>query len=173
MRPQARPILRPNTGCPLGPVHRRADAAWCATCNEVSVNTTGTRILWMLGITPPFNCRNPFLAALFRVRFAKHCPALPRRISLRLRAWMQRMRLGRAHSTRRGPPDRGVGMDVGGPVHPGPAPVCIVQEYGVRSPVEADPSCRPAPWREEPADGHSEAEADRAAVRESGPWRQD
>jgi hypothetical protein len=29
MRPKARPILRPNTGCPLGPVRRRVDASVC------------------------------------------------------------------------------------------------------------------------------------------------
>ena len=86
---------------------------------------------------------------------------------------MERVRLGGTHRTRRGPPDGGVGMNVGAPVDPGPAPACIVQEYGVRAPVEADPSCRPAPRREEPADGHAEAEADRTADRESGPWREE
>src|SRR6202035_476642 len=49
----------------------------------------------------------------------------------------------------------------------------VVQVYSVPVPVEAERTRCPAPRREEPADGHAEAEADSVADIETRPWREE
>src|ERR1700722_11348414 len=83
------------------------------------------------------------------------------------------MRLRRTGESRPRPADGGVGMNVGGPIAPIPAPARVVQEHCVRAPVEANPSASPSPRTEEPADAHAEAELDCAADHEAGPRRKE
>src|SRR5271168_1349387 len=110
------------------------------------------------------------LALALAMALPRHRPALPGCLSLRLRTRMKRMPLYRARDTRSRPANPGVGMNVLSAVRPGSAPAGIVQEYTMPAPVEADPARRPAPRREESADAHAEAEADRAAHREPYAW---
>src|SRR5580658_8230965 len=99
--------------------------------------------------------------------FARCRPAIARRGALRWRALMQRMRFGRANLSRSESADALVRMHVGGAIDPRPAPWMVVDEHGVRAPIEAAETGAPAPWPEERANGDPKAEADRATDRES------
>src|SRR5580698_1703546 len=86
---------------------------------------------------------------------------------------MELMTLGWSCCARSRPSDSGVGVSIAGAIGPGSAPARIIDEDGVRTPVEADAAASPTPGSEESADAHSEAEADGAANEESGARRQE